>query len=365
MTINSFQIYQYQLPLTEQLTFHDQTLTTRSGLLIKLTNEKDHTGWGEIAPLPGFSRESLEEVVSQVKGLNTSLLDSDLPDGVEALSGAFGNWLKPFKLHPSVQCGLEMAVLNLLASSRNIPLVNLLSDKHVTDFRVNCLVIGSGETAITHIRNLAADGYQSVKLKVGREPVKEDINLVRTLSAVIPMGVAVRLDANRAWDLDQAVAFAEGIKGARIEYVEEPLADISQLLELIARTSLPVALDESLLEQSHEGYSPPEGVKALVLKPTLLGGLEKVMMLARQAKASGIKAVISSSFESSFGLACLAQLAASLGDRQTAHGLDTASWFKTDLVDNPIQVSAGRIDVSTLPTAENVKPGFLTEVSGG
>ena len=49
-------LYRYQLPLTQPLTFHDQTITQREGLLL-------HWGssWSEIAPLPGFSRETLAE----------------------------------------------------------------------------------------------------------------------------------------------------------------------------------------------------------------------------------------------------------------------------------------------------------------
>ena len=49
-------LYRYQLPFTQPLKFHGHTIQQREGLLL-------HWGssWSEIAPLPGFSRETLEE----------------------------------------------------------------------------------------------------------------------------------------------------------------------------------------------------------------------------------------------------------------------------------------------------------------
>ena len=60
-----------------------------------------------------------------------------------------------------------------------------------------------------------------------------------------------------------------------------------------------------------------EGVKALVVKPSLIGGIEASEVLALEAKAKGVKVVLSSAFESSVGLACIAALAAGLGSHSS------------------------------------------------
>lgn len=85
-----------------------------------------------------------------------------------------------------------------------------------------------------------------------------------------------------------------------------------------------------------------EGVTALVLKPAVLGGFERTAQLAAWAAQRGMRAVVSSAFESSLGLSQLAQLAAALeaapGARATQHGLATLTWFAEDVL--PADASA-------------------------
>ena len=85
-----------------------------------------------------------------------------------------------------------------------------------------------------------------------------------------------------------------------------------------------------------------EGVTALVLKPAVLGGFERTAQLAAWAAQRGMRAVVSSAFESGLGLSQLAQLAAALeaapGARATQHGLATLSWFAEDVL--PADASA-------------------------
>ena len=50
--------YRYSLPFRQPLMFKGQRLTNREGLLVSINGQ-----WGEIAPLPGFSTETLAEVV--------------------------------------------------------------------------------------------------------------------------------------------------------------------------------------------------------------------------------------------------------------------------------------------------------------
>ena len=90
----------------------------------------------------------------------------------------------------------------------------------------------------------------------------------------------------------------------------------------------------------HEIERLCEGVVALVLKPSVLGGFERTAELAAWAAQRGMRAVISSSFETSLGISQLAQLAAAVDATAAAggaagatqHGLATAGWFAEDLL---------------------------------
>lgn len=110
---------------------------------------------------------------------------------------------------------------------------------------------GSPEEAAAEAAALLAAGppYAALKVKVGRraDPLEDAAALLAIRAAVGP-GVRLRADANRAWSLDQAAAFARAAAGAALEYVEEPTADPADLAELHRRTGLPLALDESVDE---------------------------------------------------------------------------------------------------------------------
>lgn len=67
--------------------------------------------------------------------------------------------------------------------------------------------------------------------------------------------------------------------------------------------------DESLREADFT-FEAEEGVRAVVIKPTLTGSLDKVREQVAAAHALGLTAVISSSIESSLGLTQLARIAA-------------------------------------------------------
>jgi o-succinylbenzoate synthase len=361
--IDRINIYEFSLPLLKPLELKGVMHDTRKGLLIKLTDDTGAVGWGECSPLPEFSAETVDDIMSELKKLRFSLQRYDIPDNLEELSGGFERWLDEYKLSASARFGFESAVLSLLASERGIPVRELLSDESRDDILINGLVTARASDIRSEITRLVEQGYRTIKLKVGRATIAEDIQAVSAVLDALPHSVTLRLDANRAWSFEDAYMFARTIDHKRIAYIEEPLVDSTNLPRLYKETGVLIALDESLLNTTPERLQLHDGTAALVLKPTLLGGLETAMKFARRAIRSGIKAVVSSSFESSLGLRMLAEFAASLGDLQTAHGLDTAGWLAVDTVADAFVITDGRVSLMQYASTPSVNPDVLSEIS--
>lgn len=312
-------VSRYHLPLVRPLSLRGQTVTMREGLLVRLENE-GFTGWGDVAPLPGFSAETVEEATATLQSLAS--LDA------ETLLTAQRDTALP----PSVRYGLALAAWDLDADRRAVPLPTVLTEKASPVVPINGLLAGDAAMVHRDAMRLTEAGYCALKLKVGRGSLVDEAAVVRTLHAAHPT-VALRLDANRAWTYDEARRFAEALGEARIEYIEEPLSDPSLLADIAAETGLPVALDESVTTMEPDDLAAHAYAAAVVLKPTFLGGA-RAWTLATRARALGLRVTWSAAFESGVGLRGLVALAAATGTPSsppTPAGLDTYRWLAADV----------------------------------
>lgn len=361
MNVDTFRLYTYDLKLKRPIVVKGRQVLSRPGMILEL-GAGPVRGYGEISPLEGFSPESLSAAQEQTARLRHVLLADPLPAGLEALNGGFHKWLGNFDLLPSVACGVEMAVLNLLANSRELTLKELLAETSHTHIPINGLLQGEPALLTEQARQMVADGFTALKLKVGRS-LEDDIRLVRDVSEAVGGRALLHLDANQAWTLEEAVYFGNEVGLAAVDYIEEPLKDNRDIPEFFQRTTIPVALDETLRTMDFQEVKRTEGVDVIVLKPSLLGGIETTWQWVREAKGQGINTVISSIFESSLGLLCLANLAG-CSFRNNAAGLDTAKWFEMDLLSAPLDIQRGKLEIgSRRITADDINFQYLTEIS--
>lgn len=305
-----WRVCRYRLPLTKPLRMMGHTLHERVGLLLQLEDSSGKRAEGEIAPFPGVHSETLEDCLKQ-------------------LHAGFAEFKWP-QLSPSVRFGLEMAQWSLREQQGQATPAGSLDA--VPPLPVNGLLVGTGADLLVECQRLQAVGFQAVKLKVGRESVETDVERVRTVREALGPEVELRLDANRAWTLEQAQDFAEQIQSVEIAYCEEPLQRPEDLLTLHENTGLPLALDESLWTNPEPSILSLQGVRAVILKPGVLGGWRATSRWVRWAKKQRIRSVFSSCFESGLGLSWIARMATALSRMPTPCGLDTGKWLAQDLV---------------------------------
>jgi O-succinylbenzoate synthase len=344
MKIADVRLFQYRLALAKPLVMKSGRITEREGLVVHLTDADGYVGWGEIAPLPGFSAETIDEARDSAISALRTIMSHDLPDPENLLELGIGAYLN-VKLPPSVVYGIESAAMNLWAHSRGVDLRHLIDQSALDSVLVNGLLAGSKEEVIEGVQQMISFGYQSLKLKVGSKSVAKEIDKVKSVRTIIPPHTKLRLDANQAWGFDTAVLFGKSVSHLDIEYIEEPLADSRRLEQFHEKTGLVYALDESLSGVSPESLVAAKGLGAIILKPTILGGLVVTWRFARRAKELGLMPIISSSFESSLGLVALANLAAAVAPT-IACGLDTSSWFVDDVLINPLRTAYGKLHLA-------------------
>jgi o-succinylbenzoate synthase len=342
MKLARFDLYRYSLPFSGPLMLGGITVHHREGLLLRLSGDDGSAGWGETAPLPGFSVENQGEAASQLRRFATSMIGREVKGDWVDPYGEFGRELD--RVAPSVRFGFEMAAWNLYGSlsGRTLPEVVTPSPRAVVP--VNGLLSGAPAEVLEEAQRMREAGYRSIKLKVGTRTVAEDVALARALDEELGEGISLRLDANRAWGYEEAAEFVAGTAGVRFEYVEEPLADHARLPDLVRQFGVPVALDESLVGMEPEKMEEPFAV-AFVLKPTLLGGISRTLQVAGRALRLGVTPVISSAYESGVGTAALVALAAGIGERPVPAGLNTYRAMAEDVLETLLKLPAPAVDV--------------------
>ena len=300
--MRSAQVYRWQIPMDAGVILRDRRLKTRDGLYVCL-RDGEREGWGEISPLPGFSQESWEEsqteLLAWVKGWLQG--DASLPQ------------------LPSVAFGVSCALAEL---------AGVLSQD--ADYRAAPLCTGDPDDLVLQLADMP--GEKVAKIKVGLYEAVRDGMVANLLLEAIPE-LHLRLDANRAWTPLKAQQFAKYVNPeyrGRIAFLEEPCKTREDSRAFARETGIAIAWDESLREADFT-FEAEEGVKAVVIKPTLTGSLDKVREQVAAAHALGLTAVISSSIESSLGLTQLARSAAWLTP-QTIPGLDTLSLMQCQQV---------------------------------
>ncbi|CAE6951277.1 4-cyclohexadiene-1- carboxylate (SHCHC) to 2-succinylbenzoate (OSB) [Vibrio sp. B1REV9] len=300
-------IYRYCLPMDSGVILRDNKLTERVGYIIELV-EGEKLGRGEVAPLIGFSLESTQEAGVQLQEQAERWV-AHLPIDYK-------------HMFPSVAFGLSMAQLELTGG---LP--------EQGQYQVAPLCNGDPDELIPKLNEM--EGEKVAKVKVGLyEPIRDGM-LVNLFLESIPQ-LTLRLDANRAWTPEKAQQFAKYVAPSlrqRITFLEEPCRSPGDSLSFAINTGIAIAWDETLQDAvRREDFSLEDltGVKTIIIKPTLIGSVDFCIKLIEKAKSLGMKAVLSSSIESSLGLTQLARFAQwQLPDE--IPGLDTISLFKAQL----------------------------------
>lgn len=192
-------------------------------------------------------------------------------------------------------------------------------------------------------------GCRTAKVKVADpgQSVSDDVARVRAVRDVLGPEGRVRIDANGAWNVDEAEHAIHALAEFDLEYAEQPCATVDELAELRTRVKymgIPIAADESIRKAEDPLAVARAGAADLiVIKAQPLGGLTRALQIV---VAAGLPAVVSSALDTAVGLSQGAALAAALPHLDYDCGLGTGALFVEDVAD--LSPSDGAIPVGRI-----------------
>jgi O-succinylbenzoate synthase len=209
-------------------------------------------------------------------------------------------------------------------------------------------------------------GCTTAKVKVAEpgQSLADDVSRVGEVRRLLGPSARVRVDANGAWSVDDALRALQALSRFDLEYAEQPCAsldDLAQLRRSLAahRVDVLVAADESIRKAEDPLRVAAQGsADVVVVKVAPLGGVHTALAVA---EACGLPVVVSSALDTSVGIAAGVALAAALPQLPFACGLGTVGLFGQDVAAEPLRAVDGVLSVDALPVEPDA--GLLAELA--
>lgn len=200
---------------------------------------------------------------------------------------------------------------------------------------LNDMTVSLEEPAVMaqHAAQARADGYRTLKIKLGRDADEDRRRLAAVLEAV--PDARLRLDANQGWGVDEAIGIIQGFEadGLPVELVEQPVdaADLTGLARVRAAVATPIMADEAVwTAEDARRIVDAQAADLLNIKLAKTGGLQEALALADVAQQAGVTCMVGAMMEPKISITAAAHLAAA-HPAVTMIDLDSALWFATDL----------------------------------
>ena len=294
----------------------------------------------------------------------------DRPDYEEKL-----NWLcvnihlqKDFLLQelsefPSIQFGLEQALLSF-KSQDPFQLFTSEFTKGTDAISINGLIwMGDKSFMQKQIKEKLKSGFTTIKLKIGAIDFKTELNLLKSIRKEFSAKeIELRVDANGAFKPKEALEKLKLLSDFQLHSIEQPIkaGQWNLMAELCKTTPLAIALDEELIgifnRSDKEKMMQLIYPQYIILKPSLIGGIQGTNEWIDLATTLGTGWWITSALESNIGLNAIAQYTYTLKNKMP-QGLGTGSLF-TNNIASPLKVENGKLyydiaeknhwDISTL-----------------
>ena len=342
MRIARIYIRELALPLARPLRTAHGEIARRLGWLVEIEDASGVRGFGEALPLPAFGGERPAECAEVLAAAAPLLLGDAIRNGRLPVAAAAAAARAPI-----AHAALETAALDCHGHRTSRSLARLLGGvDELEALPVNALLAERTPAGLEReVSAAVADGYRTVKLKVGAQPLGADVECVRAVRSAAPSTLRIRLDANGAWDAAEALRAVRALSDFRLEWIEQPIApgDPGALARLRRAGGVKIAADEAASSPAAvRALLEADAIDALVVKLPVLGGLLRAREVARSAQQAGVQVAVTSFLDSTLGIAAAAQLAASLAQPLPACGLATSALLADDVA-VPWRLASGQL----------------------
>ena len=220
MKITNLEFIPVSVPYTHR---EVSSLVNRDGvtdIIVKATTDDGLIGWGESS-----SGAGVESVQGALEAMKPFVIGRDPWESERIRQELWHRGIWSWRQHTACFAypGIDMALWDLCGKSSGQPLYKLFGGKvrERASYFYYCSH-GSNEHIAEQARGGVSMGFQVFYLKVGLD-IEAELGMVRTLRETIGPRAKIRLDANAAWNVNEALRNLARLDEYNIDFIEQPV----------------------------------------------------------------------------------------------------------------------------------------------
>jgi o-succinylbenzoate synthase len=295
----SFEIYRYSIPMVP-FTIATGTMNFAQNIFLRAHTDNGLTGVGECSAFPmivGETQATCYEVAKDFASLWKNKNAADIEARLAELHLAIaGNY--------TIKSAFDMLLYDLAAKEANQPLYQFLGGtkrRIETDITIG---IGTPEAMAQTAIQFKTQGYQIIKVKLGKKP-DEDVERIKQIRNAIGPEIILRLDANQGWTFDDAVFALQNLAPYHIQFCEQPMRTYNDdlLPRLCTLSPIPIMADESVYtHRDAEKIIQNKAGKYINIKLAKSGGINEAIQINQVAERNGMNCMQGGMLESRLAL---------------------------------------------------------------
>lgn len=311
MQISSVTTARIEVPLKKPFSTALRSVDSVNALAVKITTDSGLFGYGEAPATAVITGDTVGSVHTAIEEfIAPSIIGRELEDFDSLMKTVQSCMVK----NTSAKAAVDMALYDLFAQTANKPLWRLLGGakpKLETDITIS---LGETEKMVKDSLEAVAEGYNILKVKVGKGGL-DDVGRVEEIRNAVGRDITLRVDANQGWEAKQAIRIIHALedRNLNIELVEQPVAahDVEGLRMITQNVALPILADEAVFSVTDAiDIIRTRAADLINIKLMKTGGIYNALKICAIAEEYNIKCMMGCMLETKIAVSAAAHLAA-------------------------------------------------------
>ncbi len=329
------------------------TMNHQTLVLVRVETSDGVVGWGEGTTIGGlaYGEESPESIKVNIDTYIAPMLVGQNPTFPAMLMASVNGHIQGNRF---AKCAIETALYDNQAKRLGQPLSELFGGR-VRDSLPIAWTLASGDTAkdiAEAERVLEMRRHNIFKLKIGLRSVKDDVAHVATIKRALGDMASVRIDANQAWSVTEALEGMAMLADAGVDMVEQPIvaSDKVGLQRLTQANIIPIMADEAL-HGPRDAFvvASTQAADIFAIKINQSGGLRGAAEVAAIARSANIALYGGTMLEGAVGTMASAQLFSTFHDLAWGTELFGPLLLTEEILREPLQYRDFALEIPRRP----------------